>query len=205
MSPRSQEFLASAREWLDNARLSLEGGFPGAAASAAYCAMLYSARAARKSGITPSTIMSPGPSGPCTKVRLGVRAYGGAAHLRPRLARAPPPALLTSLWVASAEPSLPVRRAWPHAVAAAPCACHGGPAVNGRRAPRRPSPVRPSRLSAGGGRTGQSRVYSQHLSADVGCDVDWHVHRHRVVVGDVRDRDLDQGGTRRRRRRRNPG
>jgi uncharacterized protein (UPF0332 family) len=46
MSPRSEELLAGARDRLGAAHASLEAGFPSAAASAAYYAMLYAARAA---------------------------------------------------------------------------------------------------------------------------------------------------------------
>ncbi|MBD0329753.1 MAG: HEPN domain-containing protein [Thermoleophilia bacterium] len=46
MSPRSEEFMAMARERLDAARLVLEAGFEEGAVSAAYYAMLYAARAA---------------------------------------------------------------------------------------------------------------------------------------------------------------
>jgi uncharacterized protein (UPF0332 family) len=46
VSPRSEEFLAGARDRLGAARASLEAGYPSAAASAAYYAMLYAARAA---------------------------------------------------------------------------------------------------------------------------------------------------------------
>ena len=46
MSPRSEEFLAGARDRLEAATAALEAGFPSAAVSAAYYAMLYAARAA---------------------------------------------------------------------------------------------------------------------------------------------------------------
>jgi uncharacterized protein (UPF0332 family) len=46
VSPRSEELLASAREWLATAEAALESGFPGGAAAEAYYAMLYAARAA---------------------------------------------------------------------------------------------------------------------------------------------------------------
>ncbi len=46
MSPRSEEFMAGARDRLDLARTALEAGFPAGATSAAYYAMLYAARAA---------------------------------------------------------------------------------------------------------------------------------------------------------------
>lgn len=46
LSPRSQEYLAQAREQLAAARLSLEGGLANPAISSAYMAMLNAARAA---------------------------------------------------------------------------------------------------------------------------------------------------------------
>lgn len=46
MSPRSEEFLASARERVRAAQAALAGGFPSVAVSAAYYAALYAARAA---------------------------------------------------------------------------------------------------------------------------------------------------------------
>lgn len=46
MSPRSEEFLATARERLEAGRAALAAGFPSTAAGAAYYAMLYAARAA---------------------------------------------------------------------------------------------------------------------------------------------------------------
>lgn len=46
MSPRSEEFLARARERVLLARAALDGGFSEGALSAAYYAMLYAARAA---------------------------------------------------------------------------------------------------------------------------------------------------------------
>ncbi|GIU95774.1 MAG: hypothetical protein KatS3mg012_2231 [Gaiellaceae bacterium] len=46
MSPRSEELLAGARDRLGAARVALSAGFPSNAASAAYYAMLYAARAA---------------------------------------------------------------------------------------------------------------------------------------------------------------
>jgi uncharacterized protein (UPF0332 family) len=46
MSPRSEEFMASARERIRAAQASLEAGFPSVAVSAAYYAALYAARAA---------------------------------------------------------------------------------------------------------------------------------------------------------------
>lgn len=46
MSPRSEEFAASARDRLALARVALDGGHPEGAVSAAYYAMLYAARAA---------------------------------------------------------------------------------------------------------------------------------------------------------------
>lgn len=46
MSPRSEEFLATARDRLAAARAALEGEFAAAAVSSAYYAMLYAARAA---------------------------------------------------------------------------------------------------------------------------------------------------------------
>ncbi len=46
MSPRSEEFMAMARDRLGAARAALEAGFSSNAASAAYFAMLYAARAA---------------------------------------------------------------------------------------------------------------------------------------------------------------
>jgi uncharacterized protein (UPF0332 family) len=46
MSPRSEEFMASAHERLQAARATLAGGFPSSAVSAGYYAMLYAARAA---------------------------------------------------------------------------------------------------------------------------------------------------------------
>ena len=46
MSPRSEEFIAAARERLANASDDLEQGHLAGAASAAYYAMLYAARAA---------------------------------------------------------------------------------------------------------------------------------------------------------------
>jgi uncharacterized protein (UPF0332 family) len=46
VSPRTEEFLAAARDALRGARLTLEGDVPGRAASSAYYAMLYAARAA---------------------------------------------------------------------------------------------------------------------------------------------------------------
>lgn len=45
MSPRSQEFLASARDRLRAAGAAAEGGFAAVAVSAAYYAVLYAARA----------------------------------------------------------------------------------------------------------------------------------------------------------------
>jgi len=46
VSPRSEEFLAGARSRLAGARDALSAGHPDLAASAAYYAMLYAARAA---------------------------------------------------------------------------------------------------------------------------------------------------------------
>lgn len=46
MSPRSEELLAGARDRLGAARAALSAGFPSNAASAAYYAILYAARAA---------------------------------------------------------------------------------------------------------------------------------------------------------------
>ena len=46
MSPRSEEFMAEARERLAVARTTLEASFPSAAVNPAYYAMLYAARAA---------------------------------------------------------------------------------------------------------------------------------------------------------------
>lgn len=46
MSPRSEEFMASARERLGAARAALTAGFPSSAVSDAYYAVLYAARAA---------------------------------------------------------------------------------------------------------------------------------------------------------------
>ena len=46
MSPRSEEFMASARERLELARIALVAGFPSGTANAAYYAMFYAARAA---------------------------------------------------------------------------------------------------------------------------------------------------------------
>lgn len=46
MSPRSDEFLEAAKSQLGAARVTLEAGFPSAAISTAYYAMLYAARAA---------------------------------------------------------------------------------------------------------------------------------------------------------------
>ena len=46
MSPRSDEFLAGARERLEIGRTLIAAGLPAGAASAAYYAMLYAARAA---------------------------------------------------------------------------------------------------------------------------------------------------------------
>jgi uncharacterized protein (UPF0332 family) len=46
MSPRSEEFMARAREQLAAATASLASGFPPAALSLGYYAMLYAARAA---------------------------------------------------------------------------------------------------------------------------------------------------------------
>lgn len=46
MSPRSEEYLSSAREWLATADAALRSGFPGGAAAEAYYAILYAARAA---------------------------------------------------------------------------------------------------------------------------------------------------------------
>jgi uncharacterized protein (UPF0332 family) len=46
MSPRSAELLAGAREALRGARAALDADAPARAASAAYYAMLYAARAA---------------------------------------------------------------------------------------------------------------------------------------------------------------
>jgi uncharacterized protein (UPF0332 family) len=46
VSPRSEEFTASARERLGTARAALEAGFSAGAVSAAYYAVLYAARAA---------------------------------------------------------------------------------------------------------------------------------------------------------------
>ncbi len=46
MSPRSEEFMAAAREWLAGSRATLASGFPPGAVSLGYYAMLYAARAA---------------------------------------------------------------------------------------------------------------------------------------------------------------
>lgn len=46
MSPRSEEFMASAHERVHAARAALAAGFPSVAVSAAYYAALYAARAA---------------------------------------------------------------------------------------------------------------------------------------------------------------
>lgn len=46
MNPRSEEFLASAREWLAAAEAALRAGFAGGAGADAYYAILYAARAA---------------------------------------------------------------------------------------------------------------------------------------------------------------
>jgi len=46
VSPRSEELLASAREWLATAEAALGSGFPGGAAAESYYAILYAARAA---------------------------------------------------------------------------------------------------------------------------------------------------------------
>lgn len=46
MSPRSEELLASAREWLSTAEAALRAGFPAGAGADAYYAILYAARAA---------------------------------------------------------------------------------------------------------------------------------------------------------------
>ena len=46
MSPRSKEFMDSARERLAGARVALASDLPDLAAGAAYYAMLYAARAA---------------------------------------------------------------------------------------------------------------------------------------------------------------
>ncbi|MGH3031399.1 MAG: HEPN domain-containing protein [Gaiellaceae bacterium] len=46
MSPRSEEFMAMARDRLALARTALDAGFPSGAVSAAYYAMLSAARAA---------------------------------------------------------------------------------------------------------------------------------------------------------------
>lgn len=46
MSPRSDELLASAREWLSIAEAALKTGFPAGAAAEAYYAIAYAARAA---------------------------------------------------------------------------------------------------------------------------------------------------------------
>jgi len=46
MRPRSEELLASAREWLSTAEATLRAGFPGAAAADAYYAIFYAARGA---------------------------------------------------------------------------------------------------------------------------------------------------------------
>jgi uncharacterized protein (UPF0332 family) len=46
MSPRSEEFMAAAREWLEGARVALASGFGPGAVSLGYYAMLYAARAA---------------------------------------------------------------------------------------------------------------------------------------------------------------
>lgn len=46
MSPRSEEFMAGAREWLRAAHTALDSGFYPVASSLAYYAMLYAARAA---------------------------------------------------------------------------------------------------------------------------------------------------------------
>ena len=46
MSPRSEEFMAMARDRLALAATALEAGHPEGAVSAAYYAMLYAARAA---------------------------------------------------------------------------------------------------------------------------------------------------------------
>ena len=46
MSPRSQELMAAALDRLRTARAAVQAGFDSGAASAAYYAMLYAARAA---------------------------------------------------------------------------------------------------------------------------------------------------------------
>jgi uncharacterized protein (UPF0332 family) len=46
LSPRSEEFMASANERLRAARAALAAGFPSVAVSAVYYAALYAARAA---------------------------------------------------------------------------------------------------------------------------------------------------------------
>lgn len=46
MSPRSDELLASASEWLSIAEAALKAGFPAGAAAEAYYAIVYAARAA---------------------------------------------------------------------------------------------------------------------------------------------------------------
>ena len=46
MSPRSEQFLASAHDRIRAARAALAAGFPSVAVSAAYYATLYAARAA---------------------------------------------------------------------------------------------------------------------------------------------------------------
>jgi uncharacterized protein (UPF0332 family) len=46
MSPRSEEFMATARERLEDARKILDVAHPAVVVSAAYYAMLYAARAA---------------------------------------------------------------------------------------------------------------------------------------------------------------
>jgi uncharacterized protein (UPF0332 family) len=46
VSPRSEEFIAAAREWLVGARAAAATGFPPGSVSLAYYAMLYAARAA---------------------------------------------------------------------------------------------------------------------------------------------------------------
>lgn len=46
MKPRSEELVASAREWLATADAALRSGFPGGAAADSYYAILYAARAA---------------------------------------------------------------------------------------------------------------------------------------------------------------
>ena len=46
MSPRSEEFMARAEQRIGAARVALAAGYPSAAVSGAYYAMLYAARAA---------------------------------------------------------------------------------------------------------------------------------------------------------------